>query len=183
MVSDLNDLKRTCCWFYRWNRSCICLLGDYFSWGLEMMPICRNCSVGSLAQPVHFFTRDWIAIDQPFLFFMFLIELPVKNFLFPPLPIFVRVMGIIHATPHFNCELPFMFFAMNTWWKLVWVQYFCLEVMQVRLAFYLQYIASCVYYRLNHTRLVCKTCYSIYTSGIYHICRFRVRSSPCDFFF
>lgn len=114
---------------------------------------------------------------------MFLIELPVKNFLFSSLPIFVRVMGIIHAMPSFNCELPFMFFAMNTWWKLVRVQYFCLEVIQVRLAFYLQYIASCVYYRLNHTRLVCKICYSIYTSGMYHICRFQVRSSPCDFFF
>lgn len=114
---------------------------------------------------------------------MFLIELPVKNSLFSSLPIFVRVMGIIHAMPGFNCELPFMFFAMNTWWKLVRVQYFCLEVIQVRLAFYLQYIASCVYYRLNHTRLVCKICYSIYTSGMYHICRFQVRSSPCDFFF
>lgn len=71
---------------------------------------------------------------------MFLIELSVKNFLFPLLPIFVRVMGIIHVIPHFNCELPFMFFAMNTWWKLVRVKYFCLEVIQVRLTFYLQYI-------------------------------------------
>lgn len=48
-------------------------------------------------------------------------------------------MGIIHVMPHFNCELPFMF-AMNTWWKLERVQYFCLEVIQVRLTFYLQYI-------------------------------------------